>query len=668
MIITFHGTESGNHGAAAIMVFYAAFTAFKTGKKCLMMSLCAPDRERNIENLGYAKLEQIEDTGDITAGYNGSGLTALIQRAETGNLDSENFQNCVVQQMKTANALDVAETATDDNVEADIDSRFNIFKNITDTAEEIYDYIFLLADSTNISLTKKVDELADRIVICVRQSKFVKPVALTEDAQKKAVFIISDFEPESAFNKKYLMHAYGVKQHMFVMPHNIKYKDACVQGTLIQFAMKNVSDTKADDNAYLVKCMEELSVDLFGKLEDKPDPSYLTMPKFDADHDEMPDLTPLSDPVITEKTRKKGLFGKETYTAAEFNELVTDHAEDAKKNDNTVNKVDRKPLFGRKKAANIDSTDTDSTGTEAEPENQNINTTAADEDPKIMPISVPDIDSEDVADTETNTEPETNTEKSEQPEQAAEQTEQVEKNQAEKPEPEPEQAAGKHEHIAAKSLFHFGPRRKKNEENKEEVKSEENRKKEGNKSAESLLKQPEKEKKEVPTEKIVERLTSEPNVHWHKMIARPIEAVYIHLFGKATSELTGDADVRKSTNDYMKYIKQYKPKDFRCGAIVAINMPDAYTSQQVGTTLNKYLKQEWKRRNPGMELETFAFGVKDKTLYLHIAFVPYVEGCTKGMKVRNSYSSVLRKNNVGNLDEWLERECGYIRTSVMENV
>ncbi len=290
---------------------FAALTSFKTNRKCLLLTLCNPDKGRNIEDYAYAKyMDDIDtDSPDSMFHFDDSGIDALVRRAETSGLTEENFSNCVSPTMQTAKAFDLIESSKSDGFEDDIVERFHIVREILDTAGAMYDYVFIVSDSTNPKLTKCVKDVSDRIVTIVRQTNAVSPIHLDEDEVDKNFFLVGDFEPESAYNIRFLKKSYGVK-HLYVMPHNIKYRDASIQGQLVRYAMRNIDTGKSDVNNYLVTCLLQLISDLFGNPSSIQDheTSFTTIPKGE----------PLNAPHLQERERaiagtgtsKGGLFSK----------------------------------------------------------------------------------------------------------------------------------------------------------------------------------------------------------------------------------------------------------------------------------------------------------------------------------------------------------------------
>lgn len=121
---------------------------------------------------------------------------------------------------------------------------------------------------------------------------------------------MGDYEQESAYNARFLKKSYGVK-HLYVMPHNVKYRDASIQGQLVRFAMRNIEPSKADVNEYMISSLYRLMTEMFGNMA-KPEegkiPTFTMLPKG----------TPLQEKILEVRqpailgtgTEKAGLFRK----------------------------------------------------------------------------------------------------------------------------------------------------------------------------------------------------------------------------------------------------------------------------------------------------------------------------------------------------------------------
>lgn len=320
MIITFQGTAAGKHNAGAIAVMFAALTSFRTNKRCLVMSLCNPDKGRNIEDYAYAKYMDDMDTNDPDNmfRFDDSGIDALVRRAETSGLNEENFSNCVSPTVQTERALDIIDSSKNDGFEEDITSRFHIVHEILDVASTMYDYIFIVSNSMNKTLTKYVGEVSNRVVGVVRQTNAIAPIKVNKDAEDKYFFLVGDYEQESAYNARFLKKSYGVK-HLYVMPHNVKYRDASIQGQLVRFAMRNIEPSKADVNEYMISSLYRLMTEMFGNMA-KPEegqvPTFTMLPKGTPLQEKILDVRQPA--ILGTGTEKAGLFRKKTYQKATF--------------------------------------------------------------------------------------------------------------------------------------------------------------------------------------------------------------------------------------------------------------------------------------------------------------------------------------------------------------
>lgn len=273
MIIVFQGTQEGKHGTAAAMVTAAAFQMARSNKKIAILSFCDNEKKNNIENFAFTS-DDMPDIGNPLAElgdfeFTDAGIDALIRRSETGILTKEHFNNCSMPAVKAQNGLDIVGTTNAENFEDDMTLRFDVAKKVLTVAEELYDYIFVLADSQHAELTRKLDEVADKIVVVIRQGKAETSFDFPDEIKNKISILVADYEAESSFGVRYLKNSYKAKK-IFIMPHSVAYRDACTNGSLVRFALRNASleETPGDINYKFSGAIKELLDHVCGKVEE----------------------------------------------------------------------------------------------------------------------------------------------------------------------------------------------------------------------------------------------------------------------------------------------------------------------------------------------------------------------------------------------------------------
>ena len=316
MVISFHGTKSGMNGADAAMVLTAALTMFQRQKKVLILSLCNADKTTDIEMLADAQMRTDRLMATSMSGgfeFEDNGIDALLRQAGSSRLTIEHFDNYVTQLARTKNFLDITPMTTQQDFENVLVERPDDISMILENAGEVYNYVFVLVDSRNEMLVDIVDAAADRIVIAVNQGRKEElPGKRDKDLVKKTSYLVMDYEAESEFSRNFMRRSYGAAK-LFVMPHNVLYRDAANDGTLVKFAMRNYGAESPDVNYPLVKSLREMMDYISGTKEsdDEEDETLSRMP-LPADTEEpspkKKQLEPEQIQEVQEEPKKKGFF------------------------------------------------------------------------------------------------------------------------------------------------------------------------------------------------------------------------------------------------------------------------------------------------------------------------------------------------------------------------
>jgi len=316
MVISFHGTKSGMNGADAAMVLTAALTMFQRQKKVLIISLCNADKTTDIEMLADAQMRTDRLMATSMSGgfeFEDNGIDALLRQAGSSRLTIEHFDNYVTQLARTKNFLDITPMTTQQDFENVLVERPDDISMILENAGEVYNYVFVLVDSRNEMLVDIVDAAADRIVIAVNQGRKEElPGKRDKDLVKKTSYLVMDYEAESEFSKNFMRRSYGAAK-LFVMPHNVLYRDAANDGTLVKFAMRNYGAEAQDVNYQLVKALREMMDHVSGTKEsdDDEDEKLTRLPQAVDNDEALPEkkeLEPEQFQEVKEEPKKRGFF------------------------------------------------------------------------------------------------------------------------------------------------------------------------------------------------------------------------------------------------------------------------------------------------------------------------------------------------------------------------
>lgn len=305
MIVMFQGTNIENHGVTGAASIAAIMSAAKYNRKTLLIQLTNAEAT-NAQELLIGKKMQESQIRMETLRIEDKGIDALIRRAETSKLIKQNFDNACEALINFENMLDLASVTK--KVDFEINLTVKDIRIILHHASEIYDNIFLLLNGKNTGIMQEILELADCIVTCIGQTPKKEPY--NTFSGKRELKLVADYENDSQFSSMYLKKIYAAKK-IYVMMHNSGYRDACLSGTLLEFVLKNMANSREDENFLFIKHLTNLIEGIMDKedwTEKIPEPVY----KDEPDDEEKEVLVPISenDYFTKPKVVKKGLFRK----------------------------------------------------------------------------------------------------------------------------------------------------------------------------------------------------------------------------------------------------------------------------------------------------------------------------------------------------------------------
>ena len=332
MIIEVQGTKARGGQAGAIAVMIAGMEAFSKGKKTLLISLRNNAPGNDIEDfiLAPADTAQTNDSMfGMASGINAKNVDTLIRDADTNTLNNDSFDMAVTPIMKIKNGFDFLGTTQESDFEKMLPRRVLLIDEIIEKAKKIYDCIIIYvspktgAKQDYCEVIDHINESVDKIVAIIKQGRRRNVIAANMPPADKTAYIIADYESESKWSVKRLKKDYSA-QHIFILPHNIQFRDAKEDGVLPVFCRKNVEvldgNQKADYNYPFMKELDNIVSFVDGG--EKKEPFMLNEALVHEFGEKIPPVQKLEDygiPVVTESTRKKGLFGKpETYQTVMF--------------------------------------------------------------------------------------------------------------------------------------------------------------------------------------------------------------------------------------------------------------------------------------------------------------------------------------------------------------
>ncbi len=161
--------------------------------------------------------------------------------------------------------LDMLPGTTTTNKELYIRDMSDVIENLLAAVKETYDLVVIDASGEN-ELNEKIIEQSDLIIVNLTQNYnaldhfFENYVKLSE----KCIFLLSRYNKDSRLNKKNIIRKYNLKDKLAVIPYNIEFSDAAMEGKIIDFLIRNLRADKDDLNFELMNSLR-IAVELILK-------------------------------------------------------------------------------------------------------------------------------------------------------------------------------------------------------------------------------------------------------------------------------------------------------------------------------------------------------------------------------------------------------------------
>jgi len=301
MIVSIRNSELMSQDAAGLTAIMSATTAIAKSKKTLVIQL-TPANEISVLNILYGKVLKEQDISSVYRKYEDNGLDALFLRAETTDLTTEHFNECVTPLFDKENLLDVLKPTK----QLDYKKIINLdnLRDILTSAQETYDYVYIYIPFDDAEICEKVKELTDDDIVVV-------PQGIKKDVMPEDTVVVMNFDYESKFDMKYMKKLYN-KKEIYHIPYNIEYKDSYISENILNFILRNKKDMKTDNNySFSSSILALITKYVVGNnVEDDEEEEFEK--KEQKNHNVTYDpLKEISGDSVQEVTVKKGLFKKE---------------------------------------------------------------------------------------------------------------------------------------------------------------------------------------------------------------------------------------------------------------------------------------------------------------------------------------------------------------------
>lgn len=234
MIVAVNGYNGKKNKATMTTACLAGMSVMTINAKTLVIQLLDADIS-SVEQMlnGRATIAE-KNTRQIT--FSEEGIDALLRAVDSNKIIRDDFKQFCTPMMQTENLLDVTAISKNKRFTETFMTKIENLKNVLESAQDIYDNIFLLVSPREEGAVKAVNEMADHSIYCLTQGHLEKGNIYG----KNISFVITDFEPESMFSLKSAKKSFCTrKERIFKINRNIGCIDASHNGTLLSYIKKN---------------------------------------------------------------------------------------------------------------------------------------------------------------------------------------------------------------------------------------------------------------------------------------------------------------------------------------------------------------------------------------------------------------------------------------------
>lgn len=320
MIISVHGTARGKRSSAPTLSLLASLTMLQRNKKTLILPLCGNTMDMDLEMLMDSATKMDRESASMEGVYefNDNGVDAFFRQTSAGRLTAAHFDDYTLGLAKIKNYLDIAPATSQPDFEKMLEMTEEDIQMLFTAANEVYNYTFVLVNSSNDVLTSIIDRMADKIIVTIRQGRAEElPWTAGDDKElrQKTFFVVEDYEKESGFDVGVLKKGYKTKD-LYTIPHNVQYRDAIAGGTILQYALKNANTETVDYNNELSENVRKLMDGVTGKAaeDEEEEPETMLEDKEKTSEPEKEKDQINADDVVERKVKKGGLFSKKFIT------------------------------------------------------------------------------------------------------------------------------------------------------------------------------------------------------------------------------------------------------------------------------------------------------------------------------------------------------------------
>lgn len=250
MLYSITGWDLKENGAAKLAALLASYTALKLNKNTLILQMtnARPVTAETVLVGKQMKSERIDALDSIS--FEDVGIDALLRQAQYSTLQEEDFRQCVTPLLSVEKLLDIAKPSTKVDFELEMNENIEVIKEMLEAADKYYDAVFVLLPEDNRDFCSQLYPLfGSNNIKCMPQ--YIPERAIKN---KEFTFVLPEYEPQSIYTAASIKKALGLK-HLYYFERNVRFNDAAINGSVLEFVKNNIRCEKEDANYMLFKCV-----------------------------------------------------------------------------------------------------------------------------------------------------------------------------------------------------------------------------------------------------------------------------------------------------------------------------------------------------------------------------------------------------------------------------
>ena len=260
-VITFWNDSKGRIGQTSSIIAISAYLAIKRNLKILLLSTGCDDETLKTSfglnlNSGIATKQN-----DLSID---AGIQGIYKRVLSNRLTPDGIKNYAKTIYK--DRFDIIE-GVDSNASADYERIYGTYKEVIDTANKIYDIVFVDLSRGMSEANKIILNRSDLIVVNTEQNineinKFEELKSIEPILQGNNVLLLLDrCDKDSKYNAKNVSRQIKIKTNALTVLYNTLFNEAMQEGTVDDFIL-NPLFKKVQENDINAMFFDELQKDI----------------------------------------------------------------------------------------------------------------------------------------------------------------------------------------------------------------------------------------------------------------------------------------------------------------------------------------------------------------------------------------------------------------------